>query len=198
MPDWLICLRGSDMDDMEIFFNDPTILEADGDRIQIDQLMHEDGVPLKEWMLESFVALSDGLNESSGLIQLWSNGEAILKEFNSGFYDEPVPVDAICLREYLIEKGWDFLPSEELVEGDKEFWDRFFAVVDEDDVEYDENEYDEQFDYRDEENFLEYADHMKEYRKPTANKYNMLSLDEFKDHEYDLKKRAEKEEQNQF
>ena len=52
--------------------------------------------------------------------------------------------------------------------------------------------------YGDDENFLEYENNMKEYRKPTANKYNILNLREFANHGYDLDKRKEKEENRKF
>ena len=39
---------------------------------------------------------------------------------------------------------------------------------------------------------------MKEYKKPTANKYNVLSQKEFSNHEYDYEKRKETEKRNKF
>jgi len=183
--------------DLDIMFNDLTINESDCERKSVEYLMGED-VRVNEWMLESEVGISNGVEESFGILQFWSNGEAILKEYMSGFTDEIVPVDAIFLQNYLKEKGWDFILSEELVEGTREYWDKFFSIVEEDDMEEFDDEYPEEDFYGDEENFFEYAERMKEYRKPTANKYNMLSTTEFANHEYDFGKRTEREEENKF
>jgi len=185
------------MDELEIFFKDQTINEASCFRSVVVELINND-MSVNEWMIESELGISSDLEESYGVIQFWKNGEAILKEFQSGFMDEIVPTDAIFLRDFIIDHGWDFVLSEELVEFGREYWDKFFSIIDEDNAEYDEDEYTDEDFYGDDENFLEYENNMKEYRKPTANKYNILNLREFANHGYDLDKRKEKEENRKF
>jgi len=181
------------MQDIEIFFNDRTINESECSRTVVEKLMQEN-IRVKEWMIESQVALTNGLEESVGLMQFWNNGEAILKDFQSGFIDEIVPVDAIFLCEHLEENGWDFVVSEDQINENREFWDRFFSILEADeDVDYGDDDF-----YGDDENFIEHSEYTKEYKKPIANKYNILSLDEFKDHGYDLEKRNKDEEENKF
>ncbi|MFW5891111.1 MAG: hypothetical protein ACOCUI_02730 [bacterium] len=191
------------MNDIIIEFNDLTIIEADCSKSVVNKLMKEEG-ELEEWMLESEVILSNGLEESFGILQFWKNGEAILKEYSSGFYDEIVPVDLVFLKDYMSENGWDFLIDEDLVNGNPELWDKYFSVIgnnddNEEDIFLNEEEYDLENDfYGDDDNFVDYINSAKEYRKPSANKYNMSDIKEFRDHKYDLEKREADEKERKF
>lgn len=187
------------MDDIQIFFSDITINEADCSRSVVDKLMNRDVPRGTEWMLSTEVAMTNGFDESLGALQFWNNGEAILTGFESGFTEEIVPVDAIYLNDYLSENGWDFVVDESLVEGNPEFWDKYFSAIEEDDdMLMEEDPYGDYDVFDEQDNFVEYAARLKEYKKPTANKYNVLNLEEFENHEYDLNKRKEREEDNKF
>jgi hypothetical protein len=179
-----------------------TIDDADCSCSVICDIMNKE-IRKGDWMIESNVALSNGKLESAGIVQFWRNKEAILVEYQSGFGDEVVPVDIVFLHDHLKENGWNFVISEELVESDGEMWDRFFSIVnDDDDIEddlYEKNEADEDEDeYGDDEDFLDNIKKTKEYKRPTANKYNMLSIKEFENHDTDMKNREKIESDNKF
>jgi len=182
------------MEDIQIFFSDNTIIETDGDRKKVNKLMDPHEKHVTEWMIESNVGLARGHVESLGVIQFWDNGEAILVDFQSGFVDEMVTIDAIFLNDYLSERGWSFLIDESVLGDNPQYWEKYFSITYEDDI--DNHKTVEEDDG--EEDFVEHVSKLKEYKKPTANKYNILSLPDFKDHDYDLEKRNKKEAENKF
>lgn len=198
--------------DIDIYFSDMTMMDSDCQKNIIEKLMKESGA-INEWMIEGEIGLSNGQEESFAIIQLWNNGEAILQDFSSEFIEYTVPVDLIFLKEYFCERGWEFLINEDLVESEPEYWDSFFSIINidnEDTIDnmeenkgydkYNNNDSDDEEDYYydDENSFLDYSEQLKDYKRPTANRYNILNLREFSNHKYDFEKRNENEKINKF
>lgn len=188
------------MQDMEILFTDLTIIETDCSCSVICDIMDRE-VPRDVWMIESDVALSNGQEESGGTVQFWRNKEAILVEYQSGFQDAIVPVDIMFLYNYLTENGWNFVVSDELIERDGLIWSKFFSIIDEEnksELKKEPIDDDNEEDMYGDGDFFEHEQKVKEYKRPTANRYNILSLREFTDHDYDMKKREKNEKETKF
>jgi len=117
----------------DISFDDITLIEGDGDFNKIKEIMENEDVKVKKWMLKAntLTSCSDSrsnqtVSEASAVLQFYYNGEVHIMEYSTSTGDVFYNPDIRELLKYLMEKGWkSLIPHPFLVDENLKFW-RFF------------------------------------------------------------------------
>lgn len=176
------------MNELQVNFDDITIVETDGEFEDVKSLVDPDG-DLELWLVKSQFGVIGNDFDCFGQIDFWHTGEAVINVYVTNFDLEIIPSDLLYLNQWLKERGWSVVIDEDLRMYNFDFWGRFDGMVEDDedmDYEYDDDE-DEDMD------FVEYQKKMMSYKKPKMKGLKITDLKEFNDHEKDHEKRSEKE-----
>ena len=182
---------------MRMTIKDMTINEADGYFDRVQKLMIESSIAsLEKWMIDTQVGIEKGSEDSYSEVQFWNNKECILTQYASTFTSEYYPADLLYFYQWLRDRDWVFVISDDLRSMAPDYWSTFDQVINDD--EYVSDDY---VDYDDDDDldFLEYKEKSFAHKTPTVNKYDATEeLPEFKDHKYDLEKRNKEEQGSWF
>ena len=176
------------MSELEVNFDDVTIIETDGEFEEVRKLLDPEE-DLELWLVKSQFGIIGSGFDCFGQIDFWHTGESVINAYMTNFDSEMIPSDLLYLNQWLKERGWDVVVDEHLRMYNFDFWARFDGMVEDDemlDFEYDDEE-DEEMD------FVEYQQKMMSYKKPKMKGLKITDLKEFKDHKNDHYARDESE-----
>jgi hypothetical protein len=115
--------------EVELFFSDHTILEADSKFEEVNKIMESELWKGHKWMLETNLTIDSQSGVSEMILHLYHNKDIMIMEYKSSEGDVFYNPDIQALSVWASENGWNHpKPYIDLIKSDLEFWKHFWEV----------------------------------------------------------------------